>query len=55
MLPDGVPVMIVIKSRWRNRWHVYEVDVGGRVWLASFASELSAKEWVRSGYQNETL
>ena len=42
----------VFKSCWRNRWHVYEVDTGGKVWLATFASKQSAYDWLRAHYQN---
>lgn len=37
----------VFKSRWLNRWHVYEVDTGGRAWLATFNDAADAAEWAR--------
>lgn len=41
----------VVKSRWRNRWHIYEVDTGGRAWLASFRNVDDAADWVRWHYE----
>src|ERR1700761_945560 len=38
----------VFRSTWRNRWHVYEVDTGGKVWLASFRSARAAYDWANS-------
>ncbi len=40
----------VIKSRWRNRWHVYDVDTGGIAWVATFRQETDAYDWVRKHY-----
>lgn len=40
----------VVKHRWRNRWHVYEVDTGGRAWLATFRNASDAADWVRRVY-----
>ena len=36
----------VVKSRWRDRWHVYEIDTGGSVWLATFRQEEEAVAWI---------
>lgn len=35
------------KSRWRDRWHVYEMGrlEGDWTWRASFASLASAQAW----------
>lgn len=33
----------IMKSRWRNRWHVYEVDTGGTIWLATFRHAADAE------------
>lgn len=43
----------VMKSRWRDRWHVYEVDTGGTVWLATFLRPTDAIEWVRHHYSDD--
>ena len=43
----------VFKSRWRNRWNVYEVDTGGCAWLASFRSEEAAVSWVHRYYDDQ--
>jgi hypothetical protein len=43
----------VLKSRWRNCWHIYEIDIGGKVWLATFRSEVDAYNWVRRHYAEE--
>lgn len=40
----------IIKSYWRNRWHVYEIDTGGKVWLATFGSQSDACAWVAAHY-----
>lgn len=42
----------VIKSRWRNRWHIYEIDTGGTAWVATFLYERDAQEWVRRFYED---
>lgn len=43
----------VIKSRWRDRWHVWEIDTGGRVWLATFRNHADAYAWVRRHYEDD--
>jgi hypothetical protein len=40
----------VIKSLWRDRWYVYEIDTGGWAWLATFRRKADAFEWVQSYY-----
>lgn len=43
----------IFKSKWRNRWHVYDVDTGGTVWVASFRHEEDAMAWVRAFYNDD--
>lgn len=44
----------VISSRiWRNRWYVYEVDTGGKAWLATFRNAADAADWVRRYYAHQ--
>jgi len=43
----------VVKARWRNRWHVYEIDTGGMVWLATFRNADDAEDWVLRQYEDE--
>lgn len=43
----------VIKSRWRNRWHVWEIDTGGSIWLATFRNAADACAWVRRHYEDD--
>lgn len=43
----------VIKSRWRDRWHVYEIDTGGSIWLATFRNPDDAIGWVRRHYEDQ--
>ena len=43
----------VVKSRWRDRWHVYDIDTGGTIWLASFQHERDAVLWVRRHYADD--
>lgn len=42
----------VIKSRWRACWHVYEIDTGGSIWLATFRDCADAASWVRRHYED---
>jgi hypothetical protein len=38
--------MVVIKSRFRSRWHVYRIAPNGkRYWYATFKDRASATAW----------
>jgi hypothetical protein len=43
----------VVKSFWRNRWHVYEIDSGVRAWLATFRTEEAAVAWIHGIYNDD--
>jgi hypothetical protein len=40
----------VSKSWWRRRWHVYQMSQieGDHTWLASFANERHAVDWMNT-------
>lgn len=40
----------VVKSRWLSRWHVYEIDTGGKAWLATFRFGEHAEDFVNAYY-----
>jgi hypothetical protein len=43
-------VLRVTKSRWFDRWHVYDIDTGGKVWLATFRRYADAADWISNYY-----